>query len=168
MTKYKENIFLIIILSVLFIGANTAFSQDSVPAEQSGEVVTQNSQWAMGEIINVDSAANKFDLKEYDFDSETEKTITVTVTGQTNYVNALALTDLKSGDVVSVDYRVGPQGDNIADNVSLEKEQDSEVALPSAQPQTAAAPDKESPGTSNVIPPDKGFVPSPENTEQNQ
>lgn len=75
-----------------------------------------------GEVLSVNAAANTMSVQYYDYDSDEEKTVELSVGADTKLENAASLNDVKKGDWVDAIYSsVG--GKNAAKSVMVEKEE---------------------------------------------
>lgn len=75
-----------------------------------------------GEVQSVDAAAGTMDVQYYDYDSDSEKTLTVAVTDATTMENAASLAGITKGDWADVVY-VTKDGKDTATLVTVEKEE---------------------------------------------
>jgi hypothetical protein len=104
-----------------------------------------DTQWAWGEVTNLDSASKTITLKYLDYETDQEKNIAIVVDDKTTFENVKGLDEVKVKDTLSIDYIVGPDGKNIARNIGLESP-DSPAAVPAQaagenkQVDTQAAP----------------------------
>jgi len=78
-------------------------------------------QWVWGEIISTNPINNELLVKYVDYDTDSEKEITISTDNKTTYENAKSIDEIKVGNSVSVDYAVSVDGKNLALNISLEK-----------------------------------------------
>ena len=93
-----------------------------VASDQKAALQNENdTQWAWGEVTNVDSQAKKFTLKYLDYETDQEKELVLTVDEKTTFENIQGLDDIKIKDTLSIDYIVGADNKNIAKNISFEK-----------------------------------------------
>ena len=97
-----------------------------IAQQGAGEIQAQlapeaEMQWLWGEVVSIDAAGKAFLVKYLDYETDTEKEMTVTVDEQTVYENIASLAELKPQDNVSIDYVLSPVGRNLARNISLEK-----------------------------------------------
>jgi hypothetical protein len=126
------------------IAVTSAFSQDAVPASESTKAATpaqavapavpQAKEIAIyGEVQAVNATANTLSVQYYDYDSDSEKTVEVSVAADTKMENAKSASDVKKGDWVDVTYIVSG-GKNLAKTVSVEKEE------PASEPAAGTAP----------------------------
>lgn len=75
-----------------------------------------------GEVQAVDSAANSLGVQYYDYDSDEEKEITISLDKDTKIENAANISEVKKGDWVDVSYAV-KDGKNLAKSIVVEKEE---------------------------------------------
>ncbi len=89
-----------------------------------------------GEVQSVDTASNSVTMQYYDYDTDEEKSIVVTIAADTKLENASGVSDIKKGDWMDVVYIVLADK-NQAKLISVEKEEslapDEDVAPPQAQ-----------------------------------
>ena len=74
-----------------------------------------------GEVVSTNPINNELLVKYVDYDTDSEKEITISTDDKTIYENAKSIDEIKVGDSVSVDYAVSADGKNLALNISLEK-----------------------------------------------
>ncbi len=120
---------------VLFITVTAfiAFAQEpedsgpaasTMPAADLAQATIQNeadTQWAWGEVTSLDSQAKMLTLKYFDYETDQEKELVLTVDEKTVYENIRSFDEIKVKDTLSIDYAAGPENKNIAKNISLEK-----------------------------------------------
>jgi hypothetical protein len=118
--KKQLIIFLFVILFSTNLGIISLFAQESetqaIPALPESEV-----QWLWGEVVSVDTLTKQMIVKYLDYETDTEKEITININDKTNFENAKSLDEIKAQDTVSVDYITNPEGKDIAKNISVEK-----------------------------------------------
>lgn len=143
--KRKTLLFLGIIFSFILINARPGFSQDEntgTPVTNQAVPVEPDMQWLWGEVVSVDAAARNIVIKYLDYETDTEKEITINADDKTAFENVNSLGEIKPTDILSVDYVTSPDGKNTARNISLEKPESAET-LPTdiipAAPQTIPA-----------------------------
>jgi hypothetical protein len=77
-------------------------------------------EWLWGEATQVDLANGTVTVQYLDYDTDTEKTMAVTLDDKTRFENAASVADIAVGDTLSIDYTsVG--GTIRARNISVEK-----------------------------------------------
>lgn len=126
---------------LIFISANLIFSQESI--ERGGAVPESqkepDTQWLWGEVVTLDTQNKMISVKYLDYETDQEKEIIINTDDKTTFENVKAIDELKPKDTVSVDYTVGPDGKNIAKNISVEKPesaqttQEGNITAPPAQ-----------------------------------
>jgi len=131
-------VFILIAITFLFLSTVSGFAQEqpsNPPQNQTPSQAQQESpqeplppvaldsevQWLWGEVIATDFPKNELLIKCVDYDTDTEKEVTVTASDKTTYENVKSLLEIKPQDMVSIDYTVDNQGRNIAKNISVEK-----------------------------------------------
>jgi len=129
-----------------------AAEQSSVSAEsQPAALEDTNTQWAWGEVVNIDGAGKTVTLRYLDYETDQEKDIDISVDGNTSFENIDGFDDIKVKDTLSIDYTPGPDGKNIARDIGLENT-DSSSAAPAqtvdddkqaVSSEAAAEPDQE-------------------------
>ena len=78
-------------------------------------------QWIWGEVVSADSASKSVTIKYLDYETDQEKDMVIGVDEKTTYENIKSIDDIKPKDTLSIDYIAGPDGKNVAKNISLEK-----------------------------------------------
>jgi len=91
----------------------------AAPAE--GAKTEPEIQWVWGEVVSTNPINNELLVKYVDYDTDSEKEITISSDDKTTYENAKSIDEIKVRDSVSVDYAVSADGKNLAKNISLEK-----------------------------------------------
>jgi len=98
------------------------------------DVAQPEPQWQYFEVVSTDLQNNGIVVKYIDYDTDTEKQMTIAVDEKTTYENVASLKELKPEDALGVDYIVDSTGKSIATNISLEKssakEEDAAVEAP--------------------------------------
>jgi len=120
--------------SKVSVGNPVASPADSAASVSAPQVPLQNendTQWAWGEVVSLDTAAKTITLKYLDYETDQEKNIVLSADEKTTFENIKSLDDIKVKDTLSIDYMVGPDGKNTARNIGLESP-DSSVAVPQA------------------------------------
>ena len=118
----KKQLFisLFVVLFLTGLAIISPFAQESetqvIPAAPESEV-----QWLWGEVVFVDTLTKQTIVKYLDYETDTEKEITININDKTNFENAKSLDEIKAEDTVSIDYITDPEGKNIAKNISVEK-----------------------------------------------
>lgn len=127
----------LVLISFLIMFHTIAFSQQEQKAELPAQpqIETQaptmevpktetkqpETQWVWGEVVSVDNSSGQLTVKYIDYETDSEKDITISTSAETTYENATALADIKVKDTVSIDYTVSPEGKNMANKISVEK-----------------------------------------------
>jgi hypothetical protein len=96
-------------------------------------------QWLWGEAVSVDIQKNEVVVRYQDYDTEQEKEMTVSADTKTTFENVRSLAEVQPKDTLSIDYKVLPDGKNIARNISVEKAESMD-AVSSAAVAAEAAP----------------------------
>ncbi|MDD2752538.1 MAG: hypothetical protein PHN59_05335 [Candidatus Omnitrophica bacterium] len=116
-----------IIISFLLINVGLAFSQSTQTMTTTAEKAEPETEWLWGEVMSVDPITNEVKVKTLDYKNDTEIEVTVSVDDKTTYENIKSVEEIKPKDSLSIDYIVGPDGKNLAKNISLEKAEASDV-----------------------------------------
>lgn len=132
----KKHLIVYMIISIIAVAAALpVFSQETAPAS-GGEkkepapaaapvapAASQAKEMAIyGEVQAVNAVANTLSVQYYDYDSDSEKTVEVTVGTDAEMENAKTVSDVKKGDWVDVTY-IMSGGKNAAKTVVVEKEE---------------------------------------------
>jgi hypothetical protein len=147
--KLKKGLILSLAVCSVFIIAGLVFSQDQ-PTTSASAMETQNAQqepqWVWAEVLSLDPVNNQMTVKYLDYETDTEKEMTISTDNSTTYENINSLSEIKPQDTVSIDYITTAQGQNVAKNINVEKSEDvqpipseSIKAAPEAQTETAAS-----------------------------
>lgn len=128
-----------IILSLILTGTGVLFGEEEAPVEPQAQEVPVESevQWIWGDVVSVDAVARKILVKYLDYETDTEKEISISMDDKTVYENVKSMGEIKPSDTVSVDYIINPDGGNIAKNITVEK---TEGAQPLPQEGQAVEP----------------------------
>lgn len=119
--KANKYLIFITLVSLIFLGFILSTAQENAVKVQPPVSDNTDVQWLWGEVLSLDPQNNALTVKYLDYETDTEKQITIVVNDETTYENAKALTDIKPLDTISVDYIIATPGKNIAKNISLEK-----------------------------------------------
>ncbi|MDD5409682.1 MAG: hypothetical protein PHC71_06295 [Candidatus Omnitrophica bacterium] len=109
--------------------AGSTEPEASAPAAQVPAQNENDTQWTWGEVVNLDSAGKTITLKYLDYETDQEKDIVLGFDEKTSFENIKSFDEIKIKDTLSIDYIVGPDGKNMAKNISLES-QDSSAPAP--------------------------------------
>lgn len=94
-------------------------------------------QWIWGDVVSINPVTKTILVRYIDYDTDSEKEISIDVDEKTTYDNAKSLDEIKVGDSVSIDY-ISSGAKNLAKNVSLEKPDITEEGnLPEVTPEEA-------------------------------
>ncbi|MDP3041456.1 MAG: hypothetical protein Q8N62_01795 [Candidatus Omnitrophota bacterium] len=124
-----------VVLSGLAIGmmvtAQIVLAEEAAVAPTDSVVITSNqqaasqkendTQWAWGEVTNLDNQAKTITLKHLDYETDQEKELVLVVDEKTVLENIKDFNELKLKDTLSVDYMLGADNKNIVKNISFEK-----------------------------------------------
>jgi hypothetical protein len=134
--------------------ATPAIVQPSEPINQAAitaaaktseaEIVTPitpelETQWVWGEIISLDPQNKEIAINYFDYETDTEKELKLTIDDRTKYENVNSLNDLKLHDTISVDYVLGSDGKYAVRNISVEKPEESVVPAEKMESKPAVA-----------------------------
>jgi len=111
----------------MFAGVSASWSQETPAVEAEQSSANAESQWLWGEVEMVNAQVKTIQVKYLDYDTDIEKELILSVDGKTKFENVKGLEDIKAQDTVSVDYRVGSDGVNLALAVNVEKLEDMEA-----------------------------------------
>ena len=112
----------------------------AVPVDQQAAPKSENeTQWAWGEVTNLDLQAKTLTLKYLDYETDQEKDLILAVDEKTVFENIKSLDEIKINDTLSIDYLVGADGKNIAKNINFEKPDSSPAAPAQAVENTKPA-----------------------------
>jgi len=143
----KKGAFLVVLVSlgIILISLNSSFGQEQEKETIQGppmqEISTEpEMQWLWGEVVSVDPANSQVTVKYLDYDNDTEKEMVVNVDEKTGYENSKSIGDIKSGDTVSIDYVVSPEGKSVAKNISVEKPENTQNLQEGAMPEDLKMP----------------------------
>lgn len=137
----KKQLFisLFVVLFLTGLGIISLFAQESetqaIPAAPESEV-----QWLWGEVVSVDTLTKQMIVKYLDYETDTEKEISININDKTNFENAKSLDEIKAQDTVSVDYITNPEGKNIAKNISVEKNEGIQIMPEESKEEPKATP----------------------------
>jgi len=118
------------------MAGNVALEEESA----AGENAAAEEKWLWGEIVSVQAANKSIVVKYLDYDTDTEKEITIYLTGTTTFENVKAVEEIKPKDVASIDYIVDNNGKAVAKNISVEKMEGVEI-IPEEPQVNQEAPD---------------------------
>ncbi len=128
------------VAAVFFLSGGTGLagdlSQDSKTIEEQAmaDSGVKEVQWLWGEVVSVDAPKKQISVKYLDYETDNEKEISLFVNEKTAYENIKDISELKTQDIVSVDYISDTGGKNSAVNISVEKLEDVQNA-PAEDPQ---------------------------------
>lgn len=130
-----------VLISFLILFNGLVLAQTPKPETPQAETKAPETQWVWGEVVFVDNSSGQLMVKYIDYETDSEKDITISTSAETTYENAAALADIKAKDTVSIDYTVSPEGKNMAKKISVEKAETSpaETSAP-AETNTPAEP----------------------------
>ena len=139
-------IVLIMITAVIAFAEEPVAAPENPAASPAGQTaapkIENETQWAWGEVTNLDAQAKTLTLKYLDYETDQEKDLVLTVDEKTVFENIKSFDEIKINDTLSIDYTVGADGKNIARNINFEKPDSAPVApasVAAAQPAEAAA-----------------------------
>ncbi|MBI4974351.1 MAG: hypothetical protein HZC19_00810 [Candidatus Omnitrophica bacterium] len=123
---------LAVILSLALL-TNPAFSQEESQPPAAKEAAQPEELSIYGEVQAVNQASNSLSVQYYDYDSDEEKTIEITLDKDTAIENAAKLDEIKQGNWVDVTYSVSG-GKDVAKSIIVEKEEAPAEILPEEAP----------------------------------
>lgn len=138
--KIKINLVLGLISSFILISTAIVFSQETVEKPAAQEMLLEpETQWIWGDVVSVDTTAQKILVKYLDYETDTEKEINIDVDDKTNYENVKSVDEIKPQDILSIDYIINPDGRNIAKNISVERPEGAETLPQEGTPEEPKA-----------------------------
>lgn len=136
-------------IALIMVITPTAFAEGPValpadPVTVSGDQQaesknTNETQWAWGEVTNLDAQAKTITLKYLDYETDQEKELVLSVDEKTTFENINNFEGIKIKDTLSIDYTTGSDGKNIAKNINFEKSDSSPAAVAPAAENTQPA-----------------------------
>jgi hypothetical protein len=153
----KKQLFIGLLVTFFLVGLGRVFifaqgsSGTSATTESQGPPATTEPegtltltepevQWLWGEVVSVDILNKQMIIRYLDYETDTEKEISVGVDDKTTYENIKSLEEIKPQDAVSVDYIVNTDGKNIAKNINLEKNEGTGVLPEEIKEEPKATP----------------------------
>jgi len=129
----KDRLTVITVLTLLlsFTGFGLAHAEDAViqGGVASGAEADSQIQWLWGDVLSVDMPRGEITVRYLDYDNDEERDAIISLDEKTVLENAKSIEDIKPQDTVSIDYKMSPDGRNIARVVSVEKPE-AEEAMP--------------------------------------
>jgi hypothetical protein len=132
------------------------------PAKTPIQIVEPEVLWLWGEVASVDAANKVIVVKYLDYETDTEKEISINTDDKTTYENTKSTEEIKPQDTVSIDYIVDSAGNNIAKNISLEKAEAAQVVEPEG---TEATPEEMTTPPEGKETTEPALAPEPQVTE---
>ncbi len=139
--KYLVSI--LIAASLILLNAVLSLAQEGATATQASTVEQilapsePEIQWLWGEVTSVDITNKTLLVKYLDYETDSEKEMTINIDDKTTYENVKAIDEIKPLDTVSIDYIVNTEGNNIAKNISVEKPEGNIEIQEETLPETA-------------------------------
>lgn len=123
----------LLLIALLVLLAAPLFA-DQTTREQQPLSVVQDQQvpeikWLWGEVLSVDPAARKLQVRYADFETDTDQEAVLQANERTVVEGVASFAQIKTGDTISVDYSVTDQGVNLAEMISVERIEDEEGQL---------------------------------------
>lgn len=123
----------LLLIALLVLLAAPLFA-DQTSREQQPLSVVQDQQvpeikWLWGEVLSVDPAARKLQVRYADFETDTDQEAVLQANERTVVEGVASFAQIKTGDTISVDYSVTDQGVNLAEMISVERIEDEEGQL---------------------------------------
>ncbi|MBU3959189.1 MAG: hypothetical protein KKH29_03380 [Candidatus Omnitrophica bacterium] len=125
--RARKAFLLISIISLILLSAGLGFSQEEPAVENQAEPEIQG---VWGEVVAVDIQNNELLIRCLDYETDSEKEMSITVDDKTIYENVASLFEIKAQDNVGIDYIINPEGKNIAKDISVEVEAVEDVEIP--------------------------------------
>jgi hypothetical protein len=120
-------------LAAALLSAGAAYCQEAqgeaqkppapAPAAKEAPVAEPEGLSIYGEIQAVNTSSNSIAVQYYDYDSDEERTIEITLDKDTKLEGAASLSGVKKGDWADVTYRITDDKKNVAGSVVIEKEE---------------------------------------------
>jgi len=111
------------VLSLVF--GNAASAQEEMPARQEEQSINDEEiQWVSAQVVSIDAGSKNLLVEYLDFETNTEKKMTVTVDKNTFFEKVGSIEELKPRDNVLVDYIVDEAKNNIAKYICLEPDKE--------------------------------------------
>jgi hypothetical protein len=123
----KYLVLILIAASLILLNAGLSLAQEGATSTQASTVEQipapsePEIQWLWGEVASVDITNKTLLVKYLDYETDSEKEMTINIDDKTTYENVKAIEEIKPLDTVSIDYIVDAEGKNIAKNISVEK-----------------------------------------------
>ncbi len=134
--------FLMVCLPAVSRADETTRDQQPLSAAQDQQV--PEIKWLWGEVLSVDQAARKLQVRYADFETDTDQETTLQAGEKTAIEGVASFAQIKTGDTISVDYSVSDQGINLAEMISVERIEDEEGQLKADIPLEQALADETS------------------------
>jgi hypothetical protein len=145
----RKVIYILVIAGFLiFLSSSFIFAQEEKKPAEAPPTNIIDVLWLWGDVVSVDILNKSLVVKYLDYDTDTEKEMSINVDAQTVFENVKSLEEVKPQDTVSVDYIVSAEGKSIAKNLTVEKIEEEGV-----------------PEETGVIPEKVGSGPIPEKSE---
>lgn len=128
---------LLVSLFLIFMNFGLVLSQEAIVKEKALQETESEPeiQWVWAEVVSVDAQKNEIAVKYFDYEVDEEKNMVISVDNKTTYENINSISELKLGNSLSIDFVAGPEGKNIARNISVEKPENNQL-IPEARPET--------------------------------
>jgi phage-related protein len=106
---------------VVFFTTSLSFSQDEldyqaqapysegIDAYEPTEAL-EGLDYAYGEVVSIDAASKMITVNEYDYEADKETTMSYAVADDVELENVSAISEIKPGDYVEIDYLLGNDG----------------------------------------------------------
>ena len=76
-------------------------------------------EYDYGSVVKVDATKNEIVIGEYDYDNDTEITVTYLVDPKANFENVNSLKEIAPGTYVDIEYIIAEGGKKIAKSISV-------------------------------------------------
>ncbi|MFA5090556.1 MAG: hypothetical protein WC510_05970 [Candidatus Omnitrophota bacterium] len=126
----RRGLYSLLFFLVSLCGLISVSAQPALSPSQASELKEPEPQWLWGEVVSVDAASGELTVKYVDYETDSEKELTIHADSKTAYINVKSLLEIKPQDTLSIDYAVSSDGRNIAINVVLEKMEDTPEIQP--------------------------------------
>lgn len=119
-------------------GAGICQEEQKAEAPAAAPQAAPKAESIYGEVLAVNETADSMNVQYYDYDTDEEKKVDVTVTADTKFKNSTGLKGIKAGDWVDVSLSAVEGGKRVARVVEVEKAEEMEEvpAAPQGAPKT--------------------------------
>lgn len=116
----RKSIILFAMPLSIFLSAALALGEQPA-ADNAATAEGVEIQWLWGEVVTVDAPNKSLVVRYLDYDTDTEKKITITADEETEFEGVGSMGEIKIQDTVSIDYLVDADKSNKATVISVER-----------------------------------------------